>query len=151
MIYTPQTKKALQISFYAHKNQVDKSNLPYVYHPFHVAEQMKDETSTIVALLHDVVEDTNMTLEDIEKQGFSKEVIDALKCMTHEDNIDYEEYIKNIAMNPIAIKVKLADIEHNMDTNRLNAITDKDLERVKKYKKCYKYLIEKQKNLNNEE
>ena len=145
MIYTDLTKKALLISFNAHKDQVDKSNLPYVYHPFHVAEQMTDETSTIVALLHDVVEDTDVTMTDIENYGFSKEIIDALKCMTHEESVDYYDYIKIVATNPIAIKVKLADIEHNMDTNRLNEITKKDLERVEKYKKCYKYLVEKQK------
>ena len=78
MIYTPLTKKALKISFKAHKDQVDKSGLPYVYHPFHLAEQMNDECSICVALLHDVVEDTDISLDDLASDGFPAEVIEAL-------------------------------------------------------------------------
>ena len=109
MIYTPLTKKALKISFKAHKDQVDKSGLPYVYHPFHLAEQMNDEYSTCVALLHDVVEDTDITLDDLASEGFPAEVIDALALMTHDDNVPYMDYVRKIKTNPIATKVKLAD------------------------------------------
>lgn len=141
MIYTEMTKKAIKLMFEKHKDQVDKSGMPYVFHPFHLAEQMDDEETTITALLHDIVEDTNTTFEDLRKLGFSDNVINALKLMTHDKNVDYFEYVKNISKNPIARKVKIKDLEHNMDTSRLDEVTDKDLERVKKYKKCHKYLL----------
>ena len=143
MIYTKQTKRAYKVSFDAHRNQVDKSDLPYIYHPLHVAEQMEDEISTTVALLHDVIEDTAYTLNDLIKLGFDDEVIEALKYLTRDENIDYFDYIKNIANNKIATKVKLADLEHNMDTTRLDEVTEKDLERVEKYKKSHAFLKEK--------
>ena len=85
MIYTEQTKKALKLCFEAHKDQVDKSGMPYVFHPFHLAEQMTDEDTTVVALLHDVVEDTDYTLEDLKNMGFSPQVLEAIAMMTHED------------------------------------------------------------------
>lgn len=141
MIYTEMTKKAIKLMFEKHKDQVDKSGIPYVFHPFHLAEQMDDEETTITALLHDIVEDTDTTFDDLRKLGFSDNVINALKLMTHDKNIDYFEYVKNISKNPIARKVKIKDLEHNMDTSRLDEVTDKDLERVKKYKKCHKYLL----------
>ena len=141
MIYTEMTKKAIKLMFEKHKDQVDKSGMPYVFHPFHLAEQMDDEETTITALLHDIVEDTNTTFDDLRKLGFSDNVINALKLMTHDKNVDYFEYVKNISKNPIARKVKIKDLEHNMDTSRLDEVTDKDLERVKKYKKCHKYLL----------
>ena len=135
------TKKAIKLMFEKHKDQVDKSGIPYVFHPFHLAEQMDDEETTITALLHDIVEDTDTTFDDLRKLGFSDNIINALKLMTHDKNIDYFEYVKNISKNPIARKVKIKDLEHNMDTSRLDEVTDKDLERVKKYKKCNKYLL----------
>ena len=149
MIYTDQTKKAMKICFEAHKNQVDKVGLPYVYHPLHVAEAMNDENTTVVALLHDVIEDTNITIDDIISYGFDEEIVEALKCLTHDKNVDYYDYIKIISFNKIATIVKLADLEHNMDLNRLNNITEKDLDRVKKYKNCYQYLYENLKLLDN--
>lgn len=136
MIYTPLTKKALVISFNAHKNQVDKSGMPYVYHPFHLAEQMKDEFTTCVALLHDVVEDTDITLEDLKDQGFPREVTDAIALMTHNDAVPYLDYVEKIKDNPIARAVKLADLNHNSDLTRLDVVDGKALERVEKYKKA---------------
>ncbi|MEE0839158.1 MAG: GTP pyrophosphokinase [Acutalibacteraceae bacterium] len=124
MIYTPLTKKALKISFNAHKDQVDKSGMPYVYHPFHLAEQMNDEYSTCVALLHDVVEDTDISLDDLTSEGFPAEVIDALTLMTHDDKVPYMDYVRKIKTNPIATKVKLADLEHNSDLSRLDLVDD---------------------------
>lgn len=135
MIYTDLTKKALKISFNAHKDQVDKSGMPYVYHPFHLAEQMDDEYSTCVALLHDVVEDTDTTLDDLAKI-FPKEVIDAIILMTHDDSVPYLDYVKEIKNNSIATKVKLADLKHNSDLTRLDKVDYKALERVEKYKKA---------------
>lgn len=142
MIYTESTKKAINLMFKKHKDQVDKSGLPYVFHPFHIAEQMKDENTTIVALLHDIVEDTDTTFEDLKEMGFNDKVIDALKLMTHNKDEDYFKYVEKIGKNPIARKVKIKDLEHNMDTSRLDVVTKKDQERVKKYIRCHNYLTE---------
>ncbi len=140
MIYTKNTKKALAFSFKAHKNQKDKSGMPYVFHPFHLAEQMNDEATTIVALMHDVVEDTRYTFKDIKKLGFDDEIIDALKLLTHEKGVDYMEYVKKIKDNPIAKKVKLADLKHNSDITRLDVIDEKALKRKEKYLKAIEIL-----------
>ena len=140
MIYTPTTEKALKLMFEKHKNQIDKSGIPYVFHPFHVAESMDDEVSTTVALLHDIVEDTDVTIEELSEMGFNKEVTDALQLMTHDKSVEYFEYIKIIATNPIARKVKISDLKHNSDLTRLSEITEKDLKRVEKYKKSIEYL-----------
>lgn len=142
MIYTDLTKKALKISFNAHKNQVDKSGMPYVFHPFHLAEQMDDEYSVCVALLHDVVEDTDITVEELITKGFPKEVINAIELMTHSDSVPYLDYVKAIKNNPIACKVKLADLKHNSDLSRLDKIDDKALKRAEKYKKAIEILQE---------
>ena len=136
MIYTPLTKNAIKISFDAHENQVDKSGLPYVYHPFHLAEQMDDEYSTCVALLHDVVEDTDITLDDLRRNGFPEEVTEALSLMTHNDDVPYLDYVRAMKDNPIARKVKLADLAHNSDLTRLDEVDDKAIERVNKYKQA---------------
>ena len=142
MIYTKLTKKALLISFSTHKEQKDKSGMPYVYHPFHLAEQMDDEASVCVALLHDVAEDTEMTLDDIKGEGFPEEVTDALALMTHDDIVPYLDYVKKLKHNPIARKVKLADLMHNSDLSRLDTVDEKALERVEKYKKAIDILNE---------
>lgn len=142
MIYTGLTKKALKLCFEAHKEQVDKSGMPYVFHPFHLAEQMTDEETTVVALLHDVIEDTTTTFEDLEKQGFSGEIINALKLLTHDKNIPYMEYVGEIKKNKIATEVKLADLRHNSDLTRLNVVDEKALKRKEKYEKSIKFLEE---------
>ena len=140
MIYTPITKKALKLCFKAHKDQTDKSGMPYVFHPFHLAEQMKDEATTVVALLHDVVEDTEITIDDLQKMGFSQEVLEAIALMTHNDEVPYMEYVARIKTNPIARAVKLADLKHNSDMTRLESITPYDKERARKYKRAIRLL-----------
>jgi (p)ppGpp synthase/HD superfamily hydrolase len=142
MIYTPMTKKALKLCFDAHKDQVDKSGLPYVFHPFHLAEQMTDEDTTIVALLHDVVEDTPYTLADLAAMGFEERTVDALRLLTHSDDTPYMEYVAQIKPNLIARAVKLADLRHNSDLTRLDAVDQKALERVEKYRKAIAFLEE---------
>ena len=136
MIYTDKTKKAMKLCYEAHKDQVDKSGVPYVFHPFHVAEQMKDEATTIVALLHDVVEDTDYTLQDIAAEGFGQEIVEAVALMTHEDDVPYLDYVAKLKDNPIAKAVKLADLAHNSDRSRLGEIDDETRERLEKYKKA---------------
>jgi hypothetical protein len=140
MIYTPMTNKAIKLMFELHKDQTDRSGLPYVFHPWHVAESMDDEASTIVALLHDSVEDTDITLEELRAMGFSDDVVSALDLMTHRDGVDYFDYVKKLASCPLARKVKLADLKHNSDTSRLEKVTDNDLKRAEKYKKAIEYL-----------
>ena len=142
MIYTNLTKQALKLCFEAHKEQMDKSGMPYVFHPFHLAEQMTDEATTIVALLHDVVEDTDTTFEDLEKQGFGEEIISALKLLTHNDNTPYMDYVAEIKNNKIASAVKLADLKHNSDLTRLDVVDEKALKRKEKYEKAIKFLEE---------
>ena len=136
MIYTDKTKKAMKLCFEAHKNQVDKSGMPYVFHPFHVAEQMTDEATTIVALLHDVVEDTDYTLEDLAAEGFGKDILEAVALMTHEDDVPYLDYVAKLKDNPIARAVKLADLAHNSDLSRIGEVDEETRERLEKYQKA---------------
>ena len=144
MIYTQLTKKALRICFDAHKEQIDKTGMPYVFHPFHLAEQMTDEISTVCALLHDVVEDTDITLKDLRDMGFPNEVIDVLTLLTHKETVPYFDYVKEISKNPIAKQVKLADLKHNSDLSRFagNEIDSYALQRNEKYKKAIAMLSE---------
>jgi len=142
VIYTEKTKKALKLCFEAHKAQLDKSGMPYVFHPFHLAEQMKDETTTVVALLHDVIEDTDYTFNDLIAMGFDGAIIDAIELMTHEEGVPYMDYVEKIKSNPIAREVKLADLIHNSDLSRLDAPTEKDKMRVEKYRKAIVLLEE---------
>ena len=136
MIYTDKTKKAMKLCYEAHKDQVDKSGLPYVFHPAHVAEQMTDEATTIVALLHDVVEDTDYTLEDLAAEGFGKDILEAVALMTHEDDVPYLDYVAKLKDNPIARAVKLADLAHNSDLSRIGEVDDETRKRLEKYKKA---------------
>ncbi|MBQ5544673.1 MAG: GTP pyrophosphokinase, partial [Clostridia bacterium] len=114
----------------------------YVFHPFHVAEQMEDEATTIVALLHDVVEDTDYTLEQIRAMGFSEEVCQALDLMTHREGVPYMDYIRAIRRNPLAAKVKLADLRHNSDVTRMDTLTEHDIRRREKYQEAMRLLLE---------
>lgn len=142
MIYTDGTKRALKLCFEAHKNQVDKSGMPYVFHPFHLAEQMTDERTTIVALLHDIVEDTDYTLDDLSNMGFESDIIEALMLMTHDKSVPYMEYVAKIKINPIARAVKLADLRHNSDLSRLDIVDEKALKRKDKYSEAIRLLTD---------
>jgi len=142
MIYTDLTKKALKLCFEAHKDQVDKTGMPYVFHPFHLAEQMTDEISTVCALLHDVVEDTPFTFEDIAGMGFPTPVVEVLRLLTHKEGVTYEDYVKALSVNPIARQVKIADLRHNGDMTRMNKseIDERAILRAQKYAKALAYL-----------
>jgi len=143
MIYTELTKKAMRIAFDAHKEQVDKSGLPYIFHPIHLAEQMADETSVCVALLHDVAEDTVITLADLAAQGVPETAITALRLLTHADDAPYMDYVRQIkeSGNAAAIAVKLADLRHNADVTRLVAVGEKEMQRIAKYKAAIVLLL----------
>ena len=142
MIYTELTKKAMKLCFEVHKDQCDKSGIPYIFHPIHLAEQMNDEYTTVVALLHDVMEDSSVTLEDLRDMGYPEAVLDALVLMTHKEGVPYMDYVLAIKPNAIAKKVKLADLRHNSDTTRLNEINEKALARVEKYRQAIALLEE---------
>lgn len=130
MIYTELTNKALRIAYAAHAGQLDKCGAPYIFHPAHVAEQMDDEASTCVALLHDVVEDSDITLDDLARE-FPPEVVEGVRLMTHDPEVDYLDYVRAIRGNPLATKVKLADLAHNSDETRFagRAVAPEELER----------------------
>ncbi len=139
MLYTELTKKALKISFSAHKDQLDKSGIPYVYHPYEVAQHVDTEAETCVALLHDVVEDTDTTLEELAKI-FPPEVISALRLLTHDPAVPYLDYVRKIGNDPVARKVKLADLKHNSDLSRLDTVSENDILRIEKYKAARRIL-----------
>lgn len=145
MIYTDMTKKAMKLCFEAHKEQVDKSGLPYVFHPFHVAEQMQDEVTTTVALLHDLVEDTDYSIQDLIDMGFPQAVTDALSLLTHDKSVGYFDYVSSIKSNPVARAVKIADLKHNSDLSRLDSISEEDLIRAEKYRRSLNDLLESEK------
>lgn len=140
MIYTELTKKAMKLCFAAHRDQVDKSGIPYVFHPYQVAQQMTDEYSTVAALLHDVVEDSEYTLADLSHMGYPQPVLEALALLTHDDGVPYLDYVAALKRNPIARAVKLADLRHNSDLSRLDRVDDRALERVQKYRKAIELL-----------
>lgn len=140
MLYTPLTKKAMKIAFTAHKEQVDKTGLPYIFHPFHLAEQMETEETVCAALLHDVVEDTDMTFEQLTEHGFSDDVMEALRLLTHDDDVPYMDYVREIKKNPIARAVKLADLRHNSDMTRLDVVDEYAFKRAEKYRQAIEIL-----------
>lgn len=145
MIYTELTNKAMRIAYEAHNGQYDVNGVPYIFHPYHVAEQMTDEITVCVALLHDVVEDTDVTFEQLE-QDFPPEVITALKLLTHDSGTDYYEYVERIGTNPVARAVKLADIEHNSDTSRITGKNTVPAEKLLHWEKKYstaRHILEK--------
>ena len=122
MVYTPLTNKALIYAYNAHHGQLDYNGIPFIFHPLHLAEQMDDELSCCAALLHDIVEDTQLTLDDLRRE-FPEEVVSVVALLTHEENAeyhyeDYFDYIRKIRENPTAKKIKMADIAHNCDQSR---------------------------------
>lgn len=136
MIYTKLTNKAMKIAYDAHHGQVDKSGQPYIFHPFHLAEQMQDEVTVCIALLHDVMEDTDVTYEELCKH-FPKEVTDALVLLTHREGTDYLDYVRAIKSNPYAKAVKLADLAHNSDESRFIGCDGISEEKKKYFREKY--------------
>ena len=131
---------ALKIATEAHKGQVDKAGVPYINHPLTVASLVDTEEEKIVALLHDTIEDTNITEQDLLNYGFSNKIVEAVKLLTHNKNVPYMDYVAKIKDNELARKVKIADLTHNSDLSRLKEITEKDKKRYEKYQKALLYL-----------
>lgn len=139
--YNEQFQIALELAVEKHKNQTDKAGNPYILHPLHVMENVNSKEGKIIAILHDIIEDTDVTEDYLLKIGLSKRIVDAVVALTRSEDMDYQEYIKNLSSNPLAKEVKLADLEHNMDLKRLPTLEEKDLERNRKYQIAYHYLI----------
>lgn len=141
MLYTPATKAALKICYEAHAGQVDKSGIPYVFHPFHLAEQMGTEHEICAALLHDVMEDTAMTAEDLAGAGIPQEYVDTCLKLKHEPGVPYMDYVEALKGDPVARRVKMADLAHNSDLSRLDREpTEEDLRRIEKYRAAMRLL-----------
>lgn len=149
MYYTPMTKAAMKLCFEAHKDQVDKAGIPYIFHPISLAERFGEgqETETCVALLHDVLEDTNYTVDNIRAAGMNEEVIEALLLLNHDPKVEYMDYIRHLSKNNIARHVKIYDLQHNSNLSRLEKVTKKDLKRVEKHKEALRILFEVEENL----
>ena len=129
--------KAIAIAAQAHQDQYDKAGAPYILHPLRMMLHMSSETEMMAAILHDVVEDTDWTLDKLRQAGFAEEVVQAVECLTHRDYETYDEFITRVRTNAIASTVKLADLEDNMDMRRLRTLTEKDAERLHKYHQAW--------------
>ena len=135
-------QRAIEIATEAHRGQFDKSGKDYIGHPLRVMEMGRNEEERIVGVLHDVVEDSEWTFEMLQAEGFSKEIIDALRCLTKlSENENYDDFIDRVRKNPLATAVKINDLTDNMDIRRLPYLSDKDVKRLKKYLKAYKKLV----------
>ena len=136
--------RAKEIAKAAHEGQVDKAGKPYIEHPMRVMKMGKTVEEKIAGVLHDVVEDSEWTFEMLEKEGITKDVMDALRCVTKlSEDEDYDHFIARVKTNPLAVKVKLNDLKDNMDITRLDQVTEKDLARLNKYIRAYKQLTGK--------
>ena len=134
-------ERAIEIATEAHKGQYDKSGKDYIGHPLRVMDMGKTDDEKIVGVLHDVIEDTDWTFEKLAEEGFSDEVISALRCVTKiSENENYDHFIDRVKKNPLAVAVKINDLTDNMDIRRLPYLSDKDVKRLKKYLKAYKRL-----------
>lgn len=131
---------ALELATAAHRGQVDKAWCDYINHPITVAEMLGTEEEQTAALLHDVVEDTDITLDDLKKCGFSDSVVAAVDCLTHRSGESRKDYLRRIGENPLAVRVKLADLTHNSDLSRIASPTEKDLARTAKYQREMEWL-----------
>ena len=142
MNYTELYDLALRIAIPAHEGQKDKSGQDYIMHPIRVAERCKNPKAKIVALLHDTIEDTDVTTDYLHQQGFPEEIIEGVLSVTKREGETHEDFVSRAAQNPIGREVKLADLEDNMDIRRLKEITDKDVERLRKYLRAWQNLNE---------
>ncbi|MBM3712021.1 MAG: GTP pyrophosphokinase [Actinobacteria bacterium] len=135
-------ERAIEIALTSHKEQRDKAGELYVLHPLRLMMEMDTETERIVAVLHDVVEDSNgtWTFDKLAQEGFSDEITSCLRLLTHDKKEDYFEYVRRIKQNPLATKVKLADLKDNLDSTRLPDIDNKTMKRLVKYHKAYLFL-----------
>ncbi|MBR6990952.1 MAG: hypothetical protein IKH97_01900 [Bacteroidales bacterium] len=140
MNYNELYYKALLIAKRAHAGQKDKAGQDYITHPIRVAERCDDPRAKIVALLHDTIEDSDVTADYLRKEGFREEIVEAVLAVTRREGEDYDDYVRRAAQNELIRMVKRADLEDNMDIRRLPELTDRDVERLRKYLRAWQYL-----------
>ncbi len=133
-------ERAISIAVEAHRGQKDRYGAPYILHPLRVMARVSDHLAKTVAILHDVVEDTDWTLIDLRREGFSRDILEALDAVTKRDSEKYEHFVQRSAANPLGRRVKLADLEDNMDIRRMPRITPQDRARLAKYLKAWTIL-----------
>jgi len=133
---------AILLAVEAHRGQKDKAGVPYILHPLRMAFKMQTETEMIVAVLHDVIEDTAVSLANLRQAGFPSAVLEALDCLTRRENESYDAFIARVKENPLARKVKMVDLEDNLDIRRLKHLTESDLKRLQKYLRAWKTITE---------
>ena len=134
--------KAVTIALEAHKDATDKAGMPYAGHIMRVMQAGRTNDEKIVGVLHDIVEDTDWTFDQLLEEGFPQHIVDALRCVTKiSDDEPYEEFIKRVKTNPLAVAVKINDLTDNMDIRRLSELTDKDVQRLRKYLQAYRLLV----------
>ena len=139
-----QLEIAIELAIKHHRGQIDKGGNPYILHSLEVMNNVDRMESKIVAVLHDIIEDTECTVDTLREWGIDEDAIESINALTHKEGMPYMEYITEISYDLIATEVKLADLKCNMDLSRLNRkITNKDLERNKKYMKAYYFLLNK--------
>jgi (p)ppGpp synthase/HD superfamily hydrolase len=141
MIQSPTLEDAIQLAAKAHAGQLDKGNNPYILHPLRVMLALDDLPSRITGILHDVIEDTPYTLEDLSALGYPESILQALDCLSRRKEESYEEFILRIKENPLACKVKLADLRDNSDMSRIPNPTEKDRLRHAKYQRSIDTLL----------
>lgn len=134
--------KAISIAAHAFVDKTDRGKNPYILHCLHVMNAVKNlgEDAMIAAVLHDLIEDTHWTLDDLLKEGFSHQIVSVIGLLTHDKEMEYMEYIEEISISPIARAIKLADLRHNSDIHRMKGLAEKDFIRLEKYHKAYAYL-----------
>jgi (p)ppGpp synthase/HD superfamily hydrolase len=142
MDYNELYDKALQIAIRAHKGQKDKAGHDYILHPIRVSERCDDPRAKIVALLHDTIEDTDVTADYLREEGFTEEIVEAVLAVTRREGEEYNDYVRRAAQNELGRMVKRADLEDNMDIRRLPELTDRDVERLRKYLRAWQYIVE---------
>lgn len=135
-----QLEKAIAIALRVHEGQTDRYGQPYILHPLFVMLQMESEAEMTAAVLHDVIEDSETTLADLRQEGFSGEVLEAVRLMTHDETDSYEAYVRKLKPNPMARKIKLADLRHNMDIRRMDRVRTADTERLERYRSAWESL-----------
>jgi len=133
-------EKAIEIAVHAHSGQKQKDGSPYILHPLRVMGRVHTDEERMAAVLHDVVEDSAVTLDDLRAAGFSESVLETVRLLTHEEGISYEDYVRRLKPDPMARRIKLADLEENSDIRRLSGIEEKDLERLRRYHRAWQIL-----------
>jgi (p)ppGpp synthase/HD superfamily hydrolase len=133
---------AITLACKAHQGQIDKGGSPYILHPLRLMLRMSRAAELMAAVMHDVVEDGDVSLQDLRSLSFPESVVSAVDCLTRRKGEDYEGFLKRLAVNPLARRVKMEDLKDNMNLTRLSDVTDKDLKRQEKHKKALQILAE---------